>query len=165
MTAQPALDSRAFRDTMGRFATGVTVMTWDDGAHVRGMTANAVTSVSLDPMLVLVCVDRSTSAHAQLEHASAFALNILAADQVEVSKAFARHGVDDMAGVPYTRRQTGAPVIDRAIAWIECAVSERLAGGDHTIYLGEVVAMAIERPEAEPLLFYAGRYRVIGEEV
>jgi flavin reductase (DIM6/NTAB) family NADH-FMN oxidoreductase RutF len=165
MTAQPALDPRAFRDTMGRFATGVTVMTWDDGVHVRGMTANAVTSVSLDPMLVLVCVDRKTSAHAQMEHASAFALSILAADQVDISMTFARHGVEDMAGVPYGRKQTGTPVIDGAIAWIECEVSERLAGGDHTIYLGQVVAMGIERPDARPLLFYAGRYREIGDEL
>jgi flavin reductase (DIM6/NTAB) family NADH-FMN oxidoreductase RutF len=165
MTAQPALDPRAFRDTMGRFATGVTVMTWDDGVHARGMTANAVTSVSLDPMLVLVCVDRKTSAHAQMEHASAFVLNILAADQVDISMTFARHGVEDMADVPYTQKQTGAPVIDGVIAWLECAVAERLAGGDHTIYVGQVIAMAIERPEAEPLLFYAGHYRAIGDEV
>jgi flavin reductase (DIM6/NTAB) family NADH-FMN oxidoreductase RutF len=165
MTAKPTLDPRAFRDTIGRFATGVTVLTWDDGEHVRGMTANAVSSVSLDPMLVLVCVDRKTSAHAQLEHTAAFALNILAVDQVEVSKAFAQHGVEDMAGVAYHRNQTGAPVIDGALAWIECEVAERLAGGDHTIYLGQVVAIEIARPEAGPLLFYAGRYRALGPEL
>ncbi len=165
MTAQPTLDPRAFRDTLGRFATGVTVLTWDDGEHVRGMTANAVSSVSLEPMLVLVCIDRKTSAHAQLEHTAAFALNILAADQVEVSKAFAQHGVEDMAGVAYHRNQTGAPVISGALASIECEVAERLAGGDHTIYLGQVVAMEIMRPEAQPLLFYAGRYRALGPEL
>jgi flavin reductase (DIM6/NTAB) family NADH-FMN oxidoreductase RutF len=84
---------------------------------------------------------------------------------MEISKAFARHGVEDMAGVAHHRGQTGAPLIDGAVAWIECEVSERLAGGDHTIYLGQVVAMEIARPEAQPLLFYAGRYRALGPEL
>ena len=87
MTAEPAIDARRFRDTIGRFATGVTVLTWDDGEHVRGMTANAVTSVSLDPMLLLACVDKRGSAHEQLMRAQAFTVNILAEDQISVSQA------------------------------------------------------------------------------
>src|SRR5437868_7393723 len=107
MTAEPTLDPRMYRDTIGRFATGVTVVTWDDGEHARGMTANAVSSLSLDPMLLLVCVDKKTSAHAQLERARAFAVNILAEDQIEVSNTFARHNVEDMADVPYGIRASG----------------------------------------------------------
>jgi flavin reductase (DIM6/NTAB) family NADH-FMN oxidoreductase RutF len=164
MTAESAIDARMYRDTIGRFATGVTVITWDDGAHVRGMTANAVSSLSLDPMMLLVCVDKKASAHDQLEVARAFAVNILAADQIEVSKAFARHGVADMADARYTLRASGAPILDGALAWIECEIAERLPGGDHTIYLGRVVDLEISRPEADPLLFFGGRYRSLAPE-
>jgi flavin reductase (DIM6/NTAB) family NADH-FMN oxidoreductase RutF len=165
MTAESALDPRMFRDAIGRFATGVTVVTWDDGEHVRGMTANAVASLSLDPMLLLVCVDRHGSAHEQLLVAQAFAVNILAHDQLEVSNAFARHGIEDMGEVAYGTRQTGAPIIDGALAWIECEITERIPGGDHTIFIGRVLDLQIERPKAAPLLFFGGRYRAIASEV
>ena len=165
MTTEPTLDPRQFRDTIGRFATGVTVITWDDGQRARGMTANAISSLSLDPMLLLVCVDKKTTAHAQLERAHAFAVNVLADDQIAVSKTFAQHGIEDMAGVPYEQRVTGAPVLDGALAWIDCEVTERLAGGDHTMYIGRVVGVEILRPEAQPLLFYGGRYRRLGPEL
>ena len=88
MTAEPTLDPRQFRDAIGRFATGVTVITWDDGEHIRGMTANAVSSLSLDPMLLLVCVDQKGTAHEQLKAATTFAVNILAQDQMDVSQYF-----------------------------------------------------------------------------
>ena len=159
MTAEPTLEPRKFRDTVGRFATGVTVVTWGDGEHARGMTANALCSLSLDPMLLLVCVDRKTTAHVQMEHTQAFVVNVLADDQIEVSKTFAQHGLEDMAGVSWQPRVTGAPVIDGVLAWLDCEVAERLDGGDHTIYVGRVVAVEIARPDAEPLIFYGGRYR------
>ncbi len=165
MTAEPTLDPRQFRDAIGRFATGVTVITWDDGEHIRGMTANAVSSLSLDPMLLLVCVDQKGTAHEQLKSAKAFAVNILAQDQIEVSNAFARRGVEDMGDVTYTTRQTGAPIIDNALAWVECTVHERLDGGDHTIYIGRVVDLEIARPDASPLLFFGGHYRALGDEL
>jgi flavin reductase (DIM6/NTAB) family NADH-FMN oxidoreductase RutF len=165
MTAEPALDPRRFRDAIGRFATGVTVVTWDDGEHIRGKTANAVSSLSLDPMLLLVCVDQKGTAHEQLKAARAFAVNILAQDQLEVSTAFARRGVEDMGEVPYSTRQTGAPIIDGALAWVECEIAERLEGGDHTIYIGRVLDLEIARPDASPLLFYGGRYRALGDEL
>ena len=164
MAAEPVIDARRYRDTIGRFATGVTVLTWDDGEHVRGMTANAVTSVSLDPMLLLACVDRRGSAHEQLLRAPAFTVNILAEDQVAVSQAFARSGVEDMGDVPYLTGSTGAPIIVGALAWVECEIEERLPGGDHTIFIGRVVDLAVPRPDAAPLLFYSGRYRSLGGE-
>ena len=117
MTAESAIDARRYRDAIGRFATGVTVLTWDDGEHVRGMTANAVTSVSLDPMLLLACVDRRGSAHDQLHRAQAFTVNILAEDQIAVSQAFARSGVEDMGAVPYLTGSTGAPIIVGALVY------------------------------------------------
>lgn len=165
MTAEPTVDPRQYRDVIGRFATGVTVITWDDGESARGMTANAISSVSLDPMLVLICIDKKVSAHPRLLASNAFAINILAHDQIEVSKVFASHGVEGMADVPYELGQTGSPLIDGSIAWIDCEIGERLEGGDHTIFLGKVVAVSIARPDTDPLLFWAGRYRRMGEQV
>jgi flavin reductase (DIM6/NTAB) family NADH-FMN oxidoreductase RutF len=165
MTAASSPDPREYRNVIGRFATGVTVVTWDDGEHRRGMTANAVTSLSLDPLLVLVCVDRKVSAHPQLESAHAFAVNILAADQIPVSMAFAQHGLEDMADIPYHLGGTGSPLIDGALAWLDCAITDRLPGGDHTIMVGRVVDLALARPEAEPLLFYGGHYVSLGTQL
>lgn len=163
--ATPGPDPREYRNVIGRFATGVTVVTWDDGEHRRGMTANAVASLSLDPLLLLVCVDRKVSAHSQLESAQAFAVNILAVDQIPVSMAFAQHGLEDMADVPYHLGTTGSPLIEGALAWLECAITERLPGGDHTIMVGRLVDFALARPEAEPLLYYGGDYVSLGAQL
>lgn len=164
MTA-PAVDQRLYRDVVGRFATGVTVVTFQSAEVTRGMTANAVSSLSLDPTLLIVCIDKKTMVHGQLQRADAFAVNILADDQVEVSKTFARRGLTGMADVSYRTGVTGAPIIDNVLAWFECEVYDRLDGGDHTIYLGRVIELSLERPDAGPLLFYAGGYRTIGEYV
>ena len=165
MTTAPEVDQRRYRDTVGRFATGVTVITVNDGRVARGMTANAFSSLSLDPTLLLVCVDKNASAHPLLERAGAFAVNILAADQVDVSRAFSRKGVEDMAGVAHRLGQTGAPLIENVVAWFDCRVHERLEGGDHSIFIGRVVDLDIPRPEVDPLLFFAGGYRQIGGPV
>lgn len=162
MTASPPIDPRRYRDAIGRFATGVTVVTWDTGSIRRGMTANAVASLSLDPTLLLVCIDRHGAAHEQLATVDTFAVNVLAEEQVEVSRGFARPGVDGMLGVPHRPGVTGAPILRDAVAWLECAVHERLEGGDHTIYIGRVLDVDIARPDAAPLLFYAGAYRRLG---
>ena len=165
MTTSPAVDQRRFRDTVGRFATGVTVITVNDGRIARGMTANAFSSLSLDPTLLLVCVDKGATAHPVLERAGAFAVNILAADQIEVSRTFSRKGVEDMADVPHRSAVTGAPIIEGVVAWMDCRIQERLEGGDHSIFIGRVVELDIARPEADPLLFYAGGYREMGGPV
>lgn len=157
-----AIDPRLYRDVMGRFATGVTVITFQTPEVTRGMTANAVTSLSLDPTLLLACVDKRTLAHARLEQADAFAVNILAEDQLELSRYFARAGIEDMGEVEYHSAVTGAPIIDGVLGWFDCAVHERLDGGDHTIYVGRVLELSLERPEAKPLLFYAGGYHRLG---
>ena len=162
MTASPTVDARKFRDTIGRFATGVTVVTMDDGHTPRGMTANSVTSVSLEPTLLLVCVDKSVRAHAQLEAAGAFAVNVLASDQLDVCKLFARHGVQGMEGIPWGTATTGAPIIQGVLAWLDCRLEHRFEGGDHSIFVGRVVDLDIARPDADPLLFMAGRYYTLG---
>jgi flavin reductase (DIM6/NTAB) family NADH-FMN oxidoreductase RutF len=145
---------------MGRFATGVTIVTTRDGDQPHGMTANAVASVSLDPPLVLVCVDRAADSHDIIDRAGVFALNILSRDQEPLSQKFAvkegesAHGLD---GVPHHSAATGAPIIDGSLAYVDCRVSERFPGGDHTIFLAEVVE-AGPLSDGGPLIFYQGRY-------
>ncbi|MGE0228552.1 MAG: flavin reductase family protein [Dehalococcoidia bacterium] len=147
---------------IGRFATGVTVLTFSTPEVTRGMTANAVASLSLDPTLLIACVEKRTSAHNRLQQTDSFALNILAEDQVDLSKLFARPGVEDMGGVDYRTAVTGSPIIEGVLAWLDCGVHDRLDGGDHTIFVGRVLELSLERPEARPLLFYAGGYHHLG---
>lgn len=155
--------TREFRNTMGRFATGVTVVSAMDGDAPRAMTANAVSSLSLDPMLLLVCVQRDASMHAVLERSGAFAVNILAADQRPLSDLFASHGEleQPMGGAAFRTASTGAPVLDGVIAWVDCEVSQRLDGGDHSIFVGRAVDFASGPADVEPLLFYGGGYRAM----
>ena len=165
MASSRPVDARLYRDAIGRFATGVTVVTVDDGREPRGMTANAVTSVSLDPVLLLVCVAKSARSHEALAAARSFAVNVLAADQREISDYFARSSADaetPMGGWPYRSGATGAPILEGALTWFDCRVWEWLPGGDHSIVVGEVVDLALERPDDEPLLFHAGSYRRLG---
>ncbi|MPZ99961.1 MAG: flavin reductase [Dehalococcoidia bacterium] len=149
---------------MGRFATGVTVVTVACDEERRGMTANAVTSVSLDPPLLLVCVARTASIFPLFERAGSFAVNILTADQHEVSSLFAHDG--DMRGrtsdVPHSPGVTGAPILADALAYADCQITARYDGGDHSLVLGQVQEAVVARPEAEPLLFFAGKYRGLG---
>jgi len=166
MTDQTAVDQRLFRDVMGTFATGVTVVTLNVDGEPRGMTANAVVSLSLDPPLVVVCVQESGSMHELFERADSFGVNILASDQQPISDLFASHGVPDelMGGFAYRAGATGVPLLDGALAHAECRITERLPGGDHTIVIGEAVDVAFGAQDAAPLLFHRGRYRLLGDE-
>jgi flavin reductase (DIM6/NTAB) family NADH-FMN oxidoreductase RutF len=154
----PAKDD--FRRAMGRFTTGVTIITTRLGEDLHGMTANAVTSLSLDPLLVLVCVDKTADTHDILSKAGVFAVNILNKDQSEISDRFAKkefdgaHGLEDL---PHTFAVTGAPIIDGSLAYLDCRTVTEHHGGDHTIFIGEVLE-AKELSEAEPLVFYRGNY-------
>lgn len=163
MTGPPALDPIAFRNFFGFFATGVTVLTTSNHGKPLGMTANAVSSLSLDPMLLLVCIDQGASVHRAVQDAGSFALNILAEDQQHLSTLFASHGEPDepLGGVAHHSGLTGAPLLDGTLAWVECELRERFRGGDHTIFVGEPVAFEVSRPEAAPLLFFLGQYRSI----
>src|SRR3990170_1706462 len=146
---------------MGRFATGVTIVTSRLDDELHGMTANAVVSVSLQPPLVLVCVDRSADSHGIIDGSGIFALNILGRDQERLCEAFAlkeheaAHRLDD---VPHHARATGAPIIDGSLAYVDCRVVQRYPGGDHTIFLGEIVDAGHLSEHAGPLIFYQGRY-------
>jgi flavin reductase (DIM6/NTAB) family NADH-FMN oxidoreductase RutF len=149
-----------FRRTMGRFATGVTIITTREGEHLHGMTANAVTSLSLDPMQVLVCIDRTADTHDILQKAGFFAVNVLAHDQQELCRRFATkddgwsHAIEE---IPHRIGLTGAPIIEGAIAYLDCRTVTEHHGGDHTIFIGEVLE-AKELRDADPLVFYAGKF-------
>ncbi len=152
--------SAEFRRVMGRFATGVAIVTSRLGDELHGMTANAVTSVSLEPPLVLICIDNTADSHDIIDRSGIFALSILSREQEQLSRAFAikegdtAHRLDD---VPYHARATGAPVIDGSLAYVDCRVVERHSGGDHTIFIAEVVE-AGSLSDQPPLIFYQGRY-------
>ncbi|MEX2446421.1 MAG: flavin reductase family protein [Dehalococcoidia bacterium] len=163
----PSIDPRAFRDVIGRFATGVTVITMEAGGKARAMTANAVSSLSLDPPLLLVCIDRKATMHQLFEVGAAFAVNILVEEQRAISDFFARSNDDEnpMGNHAHRPGDLGAPLIEGALAHAECRVAEQHAGGDHTIVIGRVESMAIDRPDAPPLLFYTGRYHSLGLEL
>ncbi|GMU41526.1 MAG: monooxygenase [Chloroflexota bacterium] len=162
--ADPAIEARTFRDTMGRFATGVTVVTVAHGDRLRGMTANSFTSLSLDPPLLLVCVDHHASMHELFQEADAFAVNILAADQQALSAFFASRGEKEgpMGGQPFRLGPAGSPILDGVMAWMDCRIEHRYDGGDHTIVVGRIQDMQVERPEASPLLFFSGKYHALG---
>lgn len=166
MTSEPKIDTRSYRDLVGRFATGVTVVTVNDAGTYRAMTANSFTSVSLDPLLVLVCVTRDASMHDPIHEAGTFAVNLLSAGQRPISELFARRGelTEPMGGVPFRIGGTGSPLIDEALGWFECEVWREYDGGDHTIFIGRVVDMELAGPTREPLLFFGGRYRTIAPD-
>jgi len=151
---------RAFRGAMGSFPTGVTVVTvaTGDGA-MYGVTVNSFSSVSLDPMLVLVCLNENSRGIGLIERAAAFAVNVLSAGQQDVCRWFAdRHrpaGAMMFDGVPFEPGLTGCPVLADATASFECRLWQSHPAGDHLIVLGEVVAL-IHRPELEPLIFHDG---------
>jgi len=146
-----------FRQLLGRFATGVTVLTTRTPAgDPIGMTASSIASVSLDPPLLLVSVDHRHDMHAALEAASHFVLNILAADQEALSRRFAADEPDRFSGVGYRPNKQGIAVLDGVLAHIECEKRTAVPAGDHTVYLGLVIGGGVT--ERRPLLYYRGGY-------
>lgn len=160
------VDADTFRHVMGTFATGCTVVTLP-GDPPHGMTANAVSSVSLDPPLCLVCVDHETQTFELLDgEVDGFALNVLAADQQDLAEHFANMApVDDnpFERETATTKETGATVWTDSLAYLDCRVSAGHVAGDHTIYVGEVQAAETLRDDAPPLAFYRGQWETIGE--
>lgn len=143
---------------MGQFATGVTVLTTRDanGEHY-GLTANAVSSLSLTPPLLLICIDRKAESFPHFLTSRVFAVNILSAAQEDLSARFAKSGGDKFAGIVYRPGTLGAPLLDGTIAWAECRIVATHEAGDHVIHVGQVEAA--DAPGGDPLLFFQGRYR------
>ncbi len=145
-----------FRRVMGHFATGVTVVTSYAGdAEPTGLTVSAFTSVSLQPLLILVCIHRGASGHDPLLAEGRFGVNVLARDQEGLARRFATgESSRRFQGVRWREGAFGVPILDGALAWLECRVHQVLPGGDHSVILGEV--MGCGSGEGEPLLFFRG---------
>ena len=156
------IEKNELRRVMGHFATGVTVITtFRNSGEMHGLTANAFTSVSLVPPLLLVCVDKQAESYPCFDETRVFTVNILAHDQEALSRKFAVSGGDKFQGVAYHAGANGAPILDGALAYVECKVVQEFDGGDHTIYLGEIEQA--EAREGKPLMFFRGGYRELGE--
>ena len=152
-----ALDSREIRDIIGHFATGVTVVTTRDGAGSPfGLTVNAFTSLSLNPPLVVVCIDKAAQCYSCFEESKVFAVNVLSEDQEELSRRFATKGIEKFGEIKWHRGENNVPLLDGSIGTIECKIVNSYEGGDHTIYLGEIVSA--NASEDRPLLFFKGKY-------
>jgi flavin reductase (DIM6/NTAB) family NADH-FMN oxidoreductase RutF len=146
-----------FREVFGRFATGVAVITSAGPGGIGGMTANALCSLSLEPMLALVCFENEARTLPIVRDARRFGVNVLNAEQEDLAGVFASKlpEAEKLDGVEH-RFEGGVPIVEGAIAWAACELRELLAGGDHTIAIGEVREMGLGA--GEPLLWYAGRY-------
>ena len=146
---------------MGHFATGVTVVTTGGAAGTHGLTANAVASLSLDPQLVLVAVDKKAHSLEFLRANRCFAVNILTLEQEAVSRRFARPGPKDFHDLPIRIAETGAPILADCLAYLDCRVVEILPGGDHEIFVGQIVSGDLH--DGPPLLYYSGKYRRLAD--
>jgi flavin reductase (DIM6/NTAB) family NADH-FMN oxidoreductase RutF len=158
-----SIDPAAFRTAMSRFASGITIMSTLQGGVAHAMTANAFTSVSLDPALVLVCVDKGVRMHAAVLECWYWAVSVLAAGHRPVAERFAKSGrdlhsqFDGVETVP--GRKTGCPLIAGALSWLECRTWATYDGGDHTILVGEVLSVGTgESTDPAALGYYSGHY-------
>lgn len=156
--AEHAVNQREFRNALGCFATGVTIITGRDAEdELVGITANSFSAVSLDPPLVLFSLGRSAYSMKAFISAHNFAVNVLGADQRDLSQRFATPLVDKWAGVDYVLTESACPFLAGALARFECSMEHTYDGGDHVIFVGRVLHFEY-RPEGQPLLYYRGRY-------
>lgn len=164
MPDSPGFTSSDLRQALGTFATGVTVVTTRGESHAYGMTANAFSSVSLDPPLVLVCVQAGAVGSEYIALNGVFAVNILASDQEPLSRYFSSksrpRGRHAFAAVAHRSARSGSPILDRVAGYLDCRLRAVHDAGDHHILIGEVIDLSFA-PQAEPLLYHAGRYRYV----
>lgn len=161
-TGTNAMDPREFRNALGQFATGVTVITALDGAgQPRGITANSFSSVSLEPMLVLWSLGRSASAFDVFSQAEHFAINVLTLEQQVLSNHFATNDHEQFQGISCSKGRAGVPILDDSAAVFECETEHRYDGGDHVILVGRVQGFSY-RDGVRPLIFHGGQYAQLG---
>jgi len=153
-----AMDEATFRQVLGHFPTGVTVVAGMDGKEPVGLAVGSFFSLSLDPMLVGFCPDRSSTSWARMADSGRFCVNVLGAHQEDVCRAFASSGDDKFVGIGWKPAESGSPLIDGVLAWIDCEVDEVHAGGDHHIVVGRVLGMGVGDERDGPLVFYRGGY-------
>jgi flavin reductase (DIM6/NTAB) family NADH-FMN oxidoreductase RutF len=165
LQASPASpDAERFRRALRTFTTGVTIVTSAGDEPPYGVTANAFTSVSLVPPLVLVCINAASSGAGTIARNGVFAVNVLSCEQEWMSRRFASptrpRGLAAFADVPHRTASTGAPIIEGVACWLDCSLTGMHLAGDHVIAIGEVIGFDGD-PSREPLVFHGGRYRVV----
>ncbi|MFZ3572610.1 flavin reductase [Streptomyces sp. BH097] len=153
---EAAVDADLVKGVHRKFITGVTVVTTDDDGTPKGLAVNAFSSISLDPPMVLVCVQRSSSTHPALHRATHIGINILAADQLDVAKVFASKGTDKFAALDWAPGEHGAPLLAGSAAQLEVEIGERLEAGSHTVFTGRVVSAG--HSELAPLVYSGGGF-------
>jgi flavin reductase (DIM6/NTAB) family NADH-FMN oxidoreductase RutF len=152
------IDAQELRRVMGHFATGVTVITTKDkNGDPNGLTANAFMSLSLNPPLILISVDKGATCYACFSPENGFTVNFLSEDQEEISRRFATRGIDKFAGLKWQEGTNGAAILDGVLGHVECKITQCYDGGDHTIILGEI--LNVNASGERPLLFYKGKYQ------
>jgi 3-hydroxy-9,10-secoandrosta-1,3,5(10)-triene-9,17-dione monooxygenase reductase component len=157
MNVDPEIDAERFRQVLGQLPTGVTVVTGHHSGGPVGMSANSVTSVSLDPPLILFCPAKSSTSWPKIRASGRFCVSVFSAHHEETSRRFAARGVDRFAGVSWHPRPSG-PALDDAVAWIECTIDAEHEAGDHVIVVGAVDQLEMHKAAADPLVFFRGRY-------
>jgi flavin reductase (DIM6/NTAB) family NADH-FMN oxidoreductase RutF len=153
------VDELAFRDVLGHFATGVTIITATDEGEQVGMSANSFTSVSLDPPLVAFCAAHSSTTYPRIRSAGHFCVNVLAEHQADVARLFSVRGVDRFAALDWGPSPTGAAIIEGSLAWVDCEIFAEHVAGDHVIVVGKVVACEAYAMR-HPLLYFRGDFGV-----
>jgi 3-hydroxy-9,10-secoandrosta-1,3,5(10)-triene-9,17-dione monooxygenase reductase component len=152
--------ARLFRDVLGRFASGVTVVTTTSNGEPVGMTCQSFSSVSLDPPLVVFIPAKSSRSWPLIQRSGKFCVNFLAADQAELSNNMASRGADKFGDVKWTpSAQTGSPILEGSLAHVDCTIHTVHEAGDHYVVIGRVVDLNADETDADPLLFYRGQYR------
>jgi flavin reductase (DIM6/NTAB) family NADH-FMN oxidoreductase RutF len=158
------VEGRLLRNVCGLFVTGVTVITTGEEGRSEGTTVNSFTSVSLDPPLVLFCLHKGSRLRAVVEESQAFTVNFLAGPQEPLARAFAGKGTAAVTDVPHHRSANGMPVLSDALAFLACRLVKQFDGGDHTIFMGQVVELGVPREHQEPLIFFRGSLGALEEE-
>jgi flavin reductase len=160
-------DRRRMRDMMARFTTGVAVVAARHGPLLAGMTANAIASISVDPPLMMASIARKAETHGAIIGGHAFAISVLSDDQRELAECFAQPTtaakLTGFCDAAWHEAETGSPILEDALAYFDCRLTARHDGGDHTIFIGEVVAAGF-REDAGPLVWYGSRYRGLAPE-
>ncbi|MGH2454999.1 MAG: flavin reductase family protein [Candidatus Limnocylindria bacterium] len=158
---------RQLREMMARFATGVTVVAARHGPLLAGMTANAIASISIDPPLMMASIGRRSETHTAIVGSHSFAVSVLAADQRAVAECFAQSTtaakLQRFCDAPWHEGETGSPILDGAIAFFDCRLMATHPGGDHSLFVGEIVGAGFDEA-AEPLIWYGSRYRQLAPQ-
>ena len=154
------ISARAFRDALGHYASGITVITGNDEQGPIGFTCQSFYSVSAEPPLISFSVQKTSTTYPRIRATGSFAVNVLTRDQQHVSNQFARSGTDKWAGISWSPTQAGNPVIDETMMWLDCRIWAEHDAGDHLIVLGKVQEMSLPDTRSEdPLLYFKGQYR------